>query len=275
MRRTNSDRSVTYYLRWLTYSGNMASERVLRTEPQPTKARLQVWERQVADARREKELQLHLDSGDSVGLRTISISEAHDKYLGAIEGRLADDTVHRRRRVIGAFVSHINYASPPSHISGVTPGMVRDYIWSLRELGMGEATINCYLSDLSAWFNWLVDERHMGDNPIRKKDRPKVPFSRVEIKIVGAEGFWELYRKLDKGLQQCAVGLIATTGLRAGEAARLQWGDWTGNELDIVPTSKYESTKRHTRTLPVARTTREFLGRLHRINGEGQYIIGT
>ena len=273
-RRTNCDQSITYYLRWRTYQKTYTTQRIFKTEPSPTKIRLRVWERIAADERRKKELLLQHDDGGSVGLRKISPKDAASAYLEAIDGRLARSTVDRRHRIIDGFTGHMYQESPPASANGITPARVRDYIYYLRELGLAGATINCYLNDLSAWFNWLVDEHHVAVNPVRAKDRLALPHVRVDIKIEGAAGFWELIDSFKDPYQRAVLGVLGTTGLRVGEASNLVWGDYATDELDVVSAVKYERTKRHTRTLPVTSSTRAFIARLRPITGDGRYIIG-
>ena len=270
----NGDGSTTFHLRWKGYNGKYVSRRAMRTEPNPTKARLAHWWRQVSELRLQKERELSADNGFAHDVKRVSPQEALDIYLAAIEGPLAELTVDRRKRVLRGFVGHVRCEDPPQYVTGITPFRVREYATYLYEVGMKASTIACYLTDISAWFNWLIDERYAASNPVKKSDKPKVYLPRVEPKIVGAAGFWKAHDSLEDRQHRATFGVLATTGLRIGEASRLQWGDWVGNELSIVGIGKYERTKRHTRVLPVAKATKAFLVTLRKINDQGPHIIG-
>ena len=271
--RTNADSSVTFSLRWTHHDGSGRTERFRRTEANPSAKSLAEQGRQAADARFRKEQRLHDDDTAGDRYEKVSCREGMVRYIDNIDGRLAKTTVDRRRRALGGFVDHIGLENEPRNARNILPGRISSYVWHLKDLSLAGSTINTLLADLHAWFNWLIDEGLAKDNPVRPRFKLTLPPVRCDISIIGATALWALLDKFE-GAQRDTIGLIAVTGMRVGEARHLVWNDWNEAELDIVPESKYESTKRHTRTLPIGRTARRFLRSLKRVNGQGKYIIG-
>ncbi len=145
------------------------------------------------------------------------------------EGK-SETTIRRYDLVLGQFISHgetVGYPWPP------TAEHLADYLAGLREAGKAKNTVRNSHVALRSWFNWLLDEGEIAENPMLRLKTPVLdnvspnPYSDDEVKAMlavcrGRSG-------LD--IRDAAiVGVLADTGLRAAELCGLTVDDV---ELDM------------------------------------------
>jgi len=139
------------------------------------------------------------------------------------------------------------------------------------ERRLGPATVNRYLARLSAWFRWAQDRQICTLNPVRPVRRLRVPQKRPRLPIGKPEGFWATVQGLEPPLSRLAFVLLATTGMRQGEAKALTWDGVDDGWLDVPGADG--GTKRHDRRIPLCGQAAGALGELRAINPAG-YCIG-
>lgn len=274
-RDTHKDGSTTFALRWRAAGdGPLRYHKVLRTEPDPPKNSLKRWEREVAVIRLEKERELNGEARDFV--HHVRLVYGMQLYVDWCEEHRSRSTAHRVDRVLAHFGDYAIKSFGLRNVSSVGRFHVARYRDYLDERGLSASTINCYLSDLSAWQRWSLKEGYTSRNPVKEINRPTVVQTRAKVPLRGASEFWTLEQQMTTDIQAAVIGLIATTGLRIGEAAKLEWDDWDADlgVLTIRKQSQKETTKRHFRCLPVCQTCREFLMVLAMHHDMGPYVTG-
>lgn len=113
--------------------------------------------------------------------------------------------------------------------SNVSPHVLssRQILTYLARSGVGQSTRANYHVALSAWFRWLVENGHRGDNPMAKVPRPKIPRRRPRP-IETAH----LVQLLDSRMHRrtrTMILLAAFQGLRVHEIAKIR-----GEDVDHV-----------------------------------------
>lgn len=275
-RDVNKDGSITFGLRWRVGGGSkLAYRRVLRTEPSPSRDSRAKWEREVAEARLDKERELNGDARQYV--TAIKMGDAADAYVGWCESNRSPSTTARVDRVTTHVIGYFQGTFDLRNVGSVSMAHVARYRDYLDERGLSASTINCYLSDLSAWLGWCVKEGYSHHNPVAGVNRPTVEQTRAAVPLKGADDLWRLLDHLANPVRRSTVGLIAVTGVRIGEGASLMWDDWDEplGVLTIRRQGRMERTKRHFRCLPVASVGRSFLEPLRHLNSGGPYILGS
>ena len=114
------------------------------------------------------------------------------------------------------------FGSKPLH--AISVGDVQEFVTHLRaRRGVAAATSNRYLSCLSLAMSFAVDKGWATDNPARAvrrspEDVRPVPFVSVEeVKLLCAHAACPRFSAF--------IRVLADTGLRSGEARRLEWRD--------------------------------------------------
>uniref|UniRef100_A0A6M3JRA3 Putative integrase n=1 Tax=viral metagenome TaxID=1070528 RepID=A0A6M3JRA3_9ZZZZ len=261
-RQKNRDGSTTFLLRWhLDGERKYFHSRVCRTEPHPTKRSMRDWEREAAQARYAKEQEMNKEARDYCTPCVLEGAAAqYHRHLVANRSR---STSERMERLMGHFVDWLTARGGPKNISGVTQVHVAQYRDHLMEAGLAATTTNCYLSDLSAWFRWLIGESLAYHNPVAKVNRPVRQSGRAKrctrcgwrgvrflrnrvgrpaatdpaycpvcghdqladgVSMTTATEFWDVLGQFEtEPRKRATVGLLGVTGLRRGEAAALRW----------------------------------------------------
>ncbi len=281
--RTNSDGSVTYYLRYMGAEGREVRKRCLRSEPKANKTSLRGWMRDahVAAAKFQRELenppgrsrrpivhlslvdglQRFLEWGTDIGPGgqqnraegTLVNIERHCRawmdWLGGLEK-------YKIREMGQAIRYHFSY--------------YRDYL--LRER-LAPGTVNLYLASLGAWFAWGVDHSHCWRNEVREVVRVRAPSRRAEVSLRSAADLKALLGKVKDATQRAYITILAGTGLRQGEAKALRWADWDSAMDTLTVQAGRETTKRHDRVIPLPDLVSRSLDWLG-ARGEGPFILG-
>lgn len=105
---------------------------------------------------------------------------------------------------------------------------IKDYLNYLRNKNQANTTIQRKYHQLFSFYNYLYDELIIEENPLRKVPTPKASY---QLKIERTLTFDDLELLLDTlkeyfPLREYVLTLlIATTGIRLGEALNLKWSD--------------------------------------------------
>lgn len=129
-----------------------------------------------------------------------------------------------------------------------TKQVLKQYLSSMIASGLANQTIKLHHQTLRQWFNWLVEEHQLKENPVGKI-RLDVPESRrrgftneeVEKLLLCANGEWK------------AMILVGyETGLRLGDIATLQWPsvDLAERVISVMPSK----TKRFAKKVSIPMT---------------------
>ncbi|HEV8358200.1 MAG TPA: site-specific tyrosine recombinase XerD [Gemmatimonadales bacterium] len=152
--------------------------------------------------------------------------EGFRDYL-ALEAGLSPHTVESYLRDLRRFVQFAatRRVSGPG---GVNRGLLRDFIFMLKDLGLAPATIRRQISALHTYFRFLVGESHLPDDPSDRLETPKkgrtlpdvlsVPEVETLLATPGAD---EPLAWRDRALLELGYG----AGLRVTELCTLSVGD--------------------------------------------------
>lgn len=162
---------------------------------------------------------------------TVPLAELADSWLISLEAEgKSRATVKAYQRGIRGFIGW-HAASFPAAVPVLEPAAVRAYLVDLRRAGQKPGTVRLRYSSLRLFGRWLAAEGELDHDPLASMKPPAAGKPKVEA-VTDAE--------LDALLKACKgtgfadrrdyalVILLASTGMRAGEAAAL-----TVDDVDI------------------------------------------
>jgi len=139
-------------------------------------------------------------------------------------------------------------------ISEVQPSRIQRYLAECRQSGLSIKSCNYYLTAAKGFFNWMVDDKRMRENPVahlkgqnanadirraRRSLEPDEIRRLLETTAVGPERF---------GMSGYERSLIyrfaAETGLRANEIRKLKAGDFDFDSLSVTVKAGYSKRRR-------------------------------
>jgi len=107
-----------------------------------------------------------------------------------------------------------------SDVSSLTPGLLREYVYTLRDLGLSGATIRRNVSALRTWFRVLLaeglvthDPTERLETPSRWRTLPEVLTVEEVLRLLAAPGLDEPLAFRDRAMLELAYG----AGLRVSE----------------------------------------------------------
>jgi site-specific recombinase XerD len=153
-----------------------------------------------------------------------------DYYLKALRSeRKSPNTIYIYKHTLYRFAKFINH-------DDVTPSDVRDYIISLMDAGLKPHSVHVHYRNLKTFFNWLVVDGVLTDNPMKNIRPPKLPklvikpFTRQDIDnillICSGPQFINIRN-------MAIVLILLDTGIRLLELANLKLSD-INNSGDIL-----------------------------------------
>ncbi len=103
----------------------------------------------------------------------MKITEAIDdfKLMAKVDGR-AEATVDQYDYVLERFIDHY---SPTIEIGGITTKHLRKYLAALMDEGLKNTTIAIHYRVLNRFFNWLLEENYLLENPLDPISEPETP----------------------------------------------------------------------------------------------------
>ena len=158
-------------------------------------------------------------------------------YLVAckVEGK-SPKTVDIYSSVIGYFAQFAQANNMPQDAASISATDIRFYLLSLKERGLGSASVNAYYRALNTFFNWLEAEGFLTRSPMFNIKPPKLdkkvirPFSRQDIEnlliLCSGTNFLDLRNR-------AIILLFLDTGLRLKELASIQLHDITFDQETV------------------------------------------
>jgi integrase len=179
----------------------------------------------------------------------------------AERGDLREKTLHDYTKVVEYLISSVG---GDIGLESIKPSDIRKIVHSPK---LTLSSRLAYFRRLSAFFNWCIKQRLTENNPVKGVETPATPrilpngLNKLELErlLLVAENYpWA----------REAFELLAWTGLRPGEAARLEWSDIDENVIKVVGIVK--TNREHAVTIiPQARLV---LGKL--TNRKGHLLLG-
>lgn len=129
---------------------------------------------------------------------------------------------------------------------------IRMYLATKKQDGVSNRTLENYRANLSAFFQWLLQEEHITKNPcmniqpIKYTDKVRLPFSSVEIDAL------RFACKTDK--ERAIIEVLLSTGVRVSELTALTLSDINFNDLSVHVTKGKGAKERTVYMNDLART---------------------
>jgi len=144
---------------------------------------------------------------------------------GTIEGK-SPNTLKGYCQTIGCFLR--SDVAQVSDVHYITAQHIRLFLLSIQEKGVTPFTVNAYYRSLYTFFNWLVAEAFIDQNPMRNIKPPKVP--KIVIKPFSAQDIERLLLLCSGNTfldirNRAIILLFMDTGMRLGELASIQLKD--------------------------------------------------
>jgi integrase/recombinase XerD len=141
----------------------------------------------------------------------------------ALEVGSSRNTVEAYLRDVRRFVRHVG-AAGAGDPGAVTPRMVREFIYQLKDLGLATASIRRQLSSLRTYYRFLLGEGHTAADPTERLETPKGWRTLPEVltvaemeRLLGAPHPDEALAWRDRALLEISYG----TGGRVSEVVSL------------------------------------------------------
>ena len=160
------------------------------------------------------------DAGLVFDAKNLSVGEYLDSWLDTIRGTLAPNTVRRHEELTRI---HIKPALGKAKLSKLDPLRVQSCYRSKLDEGLSAATVVKIHSTLSKSLKQAVRWRLIPLNVCESVTPPRI--ARTEIAPLDARQIKALLKAAEGTDLHALWVLLATTGLRIGEALALRWND--------------------------------------------------
>ena len=160
------------------------------------------------------------DAGLVFDAKNLSVGEYLDRWLDTVRGTLAPNTVRRHEELARI---HVKPALGKTKLSKLDPLQVQSFYRAKLDEGLSAATVVKVHSTLSKALKQAVRWRLIPLNVCESVTPPRV--ARTEIAPLDARQMKALLRTAEVTDLHALWVLLATTGLRIGEALALRWGD--------------------------------------------------
>jgi integrase len=139
-------------------------------------------------------------------------------------------------RQLSAFLARGGFPT----MSAATAEHLREWLNALRERGNKPATVNTRYRAASAFYQWLVKEGEVRENPVGRIEPPRVPetvqayYEAREVEAVLRSLRGKRLRGADGARMKAIVVVLFDTGLRASELCSLRTDDVNWDNQTIV-----------------------------------------
>ena len=130
------------------------------------------------------------------------------EYLRAVRNS-SPHTILNYRKDLDQFLTYLSPpASRPPALTGITHGMIREFVGHLHDRGLQKSSIARKLAALRSFFKYCVREGHLKENPARLVPTPKLP-KRIPS-VLSAEEMNGFLNQL-AGMEPTAPGGLASS----------------------------------------------------------------
>ncbi len=223
-----------------------------------------VWDTKTEAKRAEQEAQV--EARKNPALQPTALATASGAYLiaSAERGR-------SKWRIDGlnyTFKAHIiPHFGETTPITDINPGMVKNFITTLKKRGLKNKTVKNIIADLRALYNWAMESKEDGGpeltdkNPVTKKVAKLIGNTKVVKPAINPRLFDIAASVIENKRDRAWFDVTRFTGMRKDEANRFQWSDinWRAGEVRIPGTKTDEAEA----WLPIAPTALKTLRDLY------------
>lgn len=161
---------------------------------------------------------------------TLGVEEAAQRWLRhcKLERNMSGNTLLAYSRDIGRLCKWLVDCDSDDDVALLQRDLLVEYVHELRESGLQARSVARHLSTLRSFGHWLVDRRHLADNPAALLDQPKLArelpdvLTREEVeRLLHAPG-----QEGDRAIRDTAMlEVLYATGLRVSELVGLTLAD--------------------------------------------------
>lgn len=144
--------------------------------------------------------------------------EAFRAFLADRATYCAPKTLQNYREHLKKFLAAVG----KEETEGLTADDIRRYILQLREAGVRNVTVRCYMRSVKAYCSWLCENGHTAGNPCTGVRLPR-PDPELKQPLTADE-----VRRIDMAADmrdRAVLHLMLDAGLRASEVCSLKWED--------------------------------------------------
>ena len=178
---------------------------------------------------------------------SISLQEATDEYLSYLKINKSLKTF------LGAktFIKHLfNYFAPIKKLETVRQKEIQSFLFSLRK-NAPKGVYN-YRRIGHAFFNWLIKQNYIRQNPFGGIELPKKQKSNPAFyNLNQAQLIWDKLDELGKSLIRDILIVAFYTGMRFGELTSLKWKSINLHERLIIVGETFITKTKNTRVIPM------------------------
>jgi integrase/recombinase XerC len=156
-----------------------------------------------------------------------------DLYIQSLVARnAATTTISGYRTNLHEFMDFVG----PIEATGVTRGMVRQYLVHIMRKGLKRSSVRRNLAAIKSFFKFMADENLISQDIARSIDAPKVPrqitgwYSREEITQMLGQTFLGVFPERDRLI----VELLYATGVRVDELSKINLEDIQQNYVILI-----------------------------------------
>jgi integrase/recombinase XerC len=161
----------------------------------------------------------------------VTIQQGMEYFLRKkVEKGLKPKSIERYREMLSNFIAFVSEKkSQYKYPDEITRRDISDFVSYERIRGLSPRTVNDQLDTVSDFYNMLMDDEYLDENPVRKK-KHKLNIKRNKVPVTFTEEEFHSILKLAKNwnhkIDWFEIFLTAgLTGLRKGEITFLTWAD--------------------------------------------------
>lgn len=139
-----------------------------------------------------------------------------ERFLAAHEGRKSNTVKNYRNAIRTYFIPLLG----DRWMSEITATDIQEFVNEVRSMGRAASTVKTYMIPISAMFFQAVRDRVIQATPVQEIKYP--PGARKKPKPFEDEEIRQLIKSADERFRALVI-VMATTGLRCGEAFALTW----------------------------------------------------
>lgn len=163
--------------------------------------------------------------------------KSYIQYL-TYEKRSSKHTIEAYQNDLRDFFAYCDQSYEVKLPNEITQGMVRSWMAGLADQGLEPRSISRKLSSLRSFYNYLLKNQEVNNNPLKRVVAPKIK-KRLPV-FVDETRMDELFKAQEESsdylefLKQAIVELFYATGMRLSELVELQLKNYAGNLVKVL-----------------------------------------
>ena len=150
-------------------------------------------------------------------------------------------TVHDRAQQLNQFIRWLE----ENGIEVATSSHFYDYYNRLSQSGLSNSRVRNVFYGLKQFAQFLLQHGHLNKNPLDSIKPPKLHSSNVQTRAITPDNIKKMFASAGSLRDRAMLALFLDTGIRASEAAKLNWSDIDLETGDVfINSGKYGKSRR-------------------------------